>query len=529
VRAVHLLALSAFAIGQPIFAVLAKNPDYFTMERLHGLDIVVYGVVVLLVPPVLLMAVEAVAGLINTRVLLVVHQSLVAVLAFLAVGRALHGPSGLAKIILALAAAAVFAWAYRSREPVRTFVSVASLGAVLFLAVFFVDAPIAKLSTTNVRAAPLRQAPQIPVVVVIFDEFATSSLMRPNGSIDAARYPSFAALARSSTWYRSATTVNDYTTWAVPAILTGLRPRYDQLPLVSDYPRNLFTLLGSRYRIHAFEPLSRLCPSSLCRGSSEPFGTRVRSLVSKVRAAFLTGEPQVDVPAWRDPPAEVNRFLAALRPTPKAQLDVLHVILPHSPWRYLPSGRSYDAGRFPEGLVGERWVGNSAVVDQAYQRHLLQVGLADRELGRIVRRLRATGLWDRALVVVTADEGVTVQPGVDERTVDQENIGDIAPVPLFVKTPGQRLGRVDDRAATVLDVVPTVVDVLKIRTPWTFDGRSLLDPHRPYPSEVVLGSHTGAVVRAPWSRVRAERDETIARKARVVRGLARLEAELSRP
>ena len=91
----------------------------------------------------------------------------------------------------------------------------------------------------------------------------------------------------------------------------------------------------------------------------------------------------------------------------------------------------------------------------------------------------------------------------DERTVDQENIGDIAPVPLFVKTPGQRRGRVDDRAASVLDIVPTVVDVLKIRTPWTFDGHSLLDRHRPYPSEIVLGSHTGAVIRAPWSRVRA--------------------------
>ena len=524
----HLLALSAFAIGQPIFSLLAKNPDYFTMERLHALDVVLYGVVLLLVPPAILMAVEVAAGLVHARLLVVVHQALVAGLAFLAVGRAVAGSPGLLKVLLAIAAGAVFASAYRSWAPVRTFLSVASLGSVLFLAVFFVNAPIEKLSTTNVRAAPLRQAPQTPVVLVIFDEFAESSLMTPNERIDAARYPNFAALARSATWYRSATTVYDYTTWAVPAILTGQFPRHDQLPLVADYPRNLFTLLGSRYRVHAFEPLSRLCPSTVCRGRVEPFGTRVRSLVSKVKIAFLTGRPEVDIPAWRNPPAEVDRFLADVKPTPAAQLDVLHVILPHSPWHYLPSGRRYDPSPFGEGLVGERWVSDPRVVDAAYQRHLLQVGFADRELGRIVRRLRATGLWNRALVVVTADEGVTIQPGVDERTVDQTNIGDIAPVPLFVKFPEQHRGRVDDRSATVLDVVPTVVDVLGIQTPWKFDGRSLRAPGRPSPTEVVLGSHTGAVVKASWRHVQAGRDAAIARRARLVPGLRRLETELSR-
>src|SRR5439155_19799254 len=106
--------------------------------------------------------------------------------------------------------------------------------------------------------------------------------------------------------------------------------------------------------------------------------------------------------------------LAALGPTPQAQLDVLHVILPHSPWRYLPSGRSYDAARFPEGLVGERWVDDPRVADEAYRRHLLQVALADRELGRIVRRLRATGLWDRSLFSVTAADGVPIRPGGDQ-------------------------------------------------------------------------------------------------------------------
>ena len=152
------------------------------------------------------------------------------------------------KVLVAFAAAGVFASAYRSWEPARTFLSIASLGSVLFLAVFFVDAPIEKLSTTNVRAAPLHQSLRTPVVLVIFDEFAESSLMTPDGRIDAVRSPNFAALARSSTWYRSATTDYDYTTWAIPSILTGQRPRHDQLPLRRRKERN---------NVQLYRPISR--------------------------------------------------------------------------------------------------------------------------------------------------------------------------------------------------------------------------------------------------------------------------------
>ena len=37
-----------------------------------------------------------------------------------------------------------------------------------------------------------------PVVIVVFDEFPADTLIGPDGRIDAARYPNFAALARTS-------------------------------------------------------------------------------------------------------------------------------------------------------------------------------------------------------------------------------------------------------------------------------------------------------------------------------------------
>jgi Sulfatase len=234
-----------------------------------------------------------------------------------------------------------------------------------------------------------------------------------------------------------------------------------------------------------------------------------------------------DVRPWRDPPAQVARFLAGVHASREPQLYVLHVLLPHAPWRYLPSGRSYRGFQAPQGVTRDVWKNDARLVDRRYREHLLQVGYVDRVLGRIVRRLRVTGLWNRSLFVVAADHGCSFLPGDHERTATLANIGDIAPVPLFVKTPRERAGRIDDRSARTIDVVPTIAAVLGIRIPWKIDGRSLVGVDRPYPSRVIVARSDGRTVEAPWRLVEAGRARTIAHRARLVEGLDRLQAELS--
>ena len=55
-----------------------------------------------------------------------------------------------------------------------------------------------------------------PVVLLVFDELPTPSLMKPDHHVDAERYPNFAELESTSTFYRDATTVADATFAAVP-------------------------------------------------------------------------------------------------------------------------------------------------------------------------------------------------------------------------------------------------------------------------------------------------------------------------
>ena len=55
------------------------------------------------------------------------------------------------------------------------------------------------------------------------------------------------------------------------------------------------------------------------------------------------------------------------------------------------------------------------LTDHNHLRHLLQVGYTDRQLGRVLQRLGAPGLLERALFVVTADHGYAFEVGVKER------------------------------------------------------------------------------------------------------------------
>ena len=102
------------------------------------------------------------------------------------------------------------------------------------------------------------------MVVVVFDALPLSSLLNESGRIDAGRHPHFAALADESHWFRNATTVAEETTFALPAILTGVYPRWKLLPLARNYPQSLFTLLAGSHELHVVEPVTQLCPVALC-------------------------------------------------------------------------------------------------------------------------------------------------------------------------------------------------------------------------------------------------------------------------
>ena len=150
-----------------------------------------------------------------------------------------------------------------------------------------------------------------------------------------------------------------------------------------------------------------------------------------------------------------------MRRRPGRTLWFKHVLLPHVPWQFYPSGRRYrrHAPEPIEGLNSPTGFGVPWLVKVSYQRHLLQLGLADRLLGELLARLRRLGLYRDALVVVVADHGIGFHVDMDRRSVTPRNAEDLAPIPLLVKLPGQRSGSVVDRHVETIDVLPTILEL----------------------------------------------------------------------
>jgi arylsulfatase A-like enzyme len=99
----------------------------------------------------------------------------------------------------------------------------------------------------------------------------------------------------------------------------------------------------------------------------------------------------------------------------------------------------------------------------------------DAQLGRLFDGLRARGVWDDTLVVVTSDHGeqlgdhwLTEKLGWFEQSYH---------IPCIVRDPDARGAHgtvVDDRFTENVDVMPTVLEWLGLRVPVQCDGRSLL-------------------------------------------------------
>lgn len=302
-----------------------------------------------------------------------------------------------------------------------------------------------------------------PVVMVVFDEFPLTSLLGRGGRIDARRYPNIAALAGDSTWFANATGVHDRTTKAVPAILTGGLPRSGKLPLARDHPRSLFTFLRRSHEMNVSEEATSLCPAP-CGGSGRDVA-RARNL-REIELAIIRHIHHGRAERFAE-------WIGRIRGGSRPQLSFKHVFLPHVPFKYLPSGRHY-LENWRERLPGlsEHRLHSPWLAGQANQRHLLNLAFTDRLIGKLLDRLRLQGLYDRSLIVLTADHGASFQRAQDRRTITRRTFADIASIPLIVKRPGQRRGRVSRSYVRTPDILPTIAQGLGRRLPWRVQGRS---------------------------------------------------------
>ena len=276
----HLVALNAFALVQPILDRLSANPQYLKLEGYAGSVVLAVLAVLLTAIPLsvilTLFVLRRLKAQRAARMALGIAVTLLSVMSLLVVGRWFSRSNELLKIgvpdfglaVVACCGGIAVAWLYFRSDVLRQVLSVSAFGAMLF--------PLSFLSSPSIREQVLGIAAReyqsemtatnpAPVVVIVFDGLCGMSLLDEHHEIDRLRYPSFGRLADISSFYRNATTVHTRTDHAVPAMLSSCLPVESQRPVEADYPLNLFRLIHNtrQYDMTVFEPTTQMAPDDL--------------------------------------------------------------------------------------------------------------------------------------------------------------------------------------------------------------------------------------------------------------------------
>jgi arylsulfatase A-like enzyme len=158
--------------------------------------------------------------------------------------------------------------------------------------------------------------------------------------------------------------------------------------------------------------------------------------------------------------------------------DVHYDYIPPPPYDSL-----FDPG-YQGSINGKDYIHNDKISPEMKPRDLQHIialydgGIAytDHYLGLIFQKLKELGLWDRTLVIVTADHGDEFFEHGDKghrRTLYDE----VIKVPLIIKLPRRRHGnqKISSQVSTI-DVAATILDVAGMEIPEEMQGQSLLPP-----------------------------------------------------
>ena len=247
------------------------------------------------------------------------------------------------------------------------------------------------------------------------------------------------------------------------SLFTGLYPITHQVRFADDVLSDAIPTLAEILAAHGYQTGAVTENAMLSAGAGFSFG--FDSYLENKGLGMWSTEGQLDstldaARRWLDRHGDDRFFL------------FLHTYQIHSPYEPLEKDvRPLTAEDRIEREGGvPRWV-----TDLRY-RYAGEIRYADRALASFLRELERGGLWDETIVVLTSDHG--------EEFAEHDQIGhsksayeESLRIPLLVWAPGliEPGVRIPEQVSLV-DVVPTLLDFLKITPPTATQGQSLRAP-----------------------------------------------------
>ncbi len=510
-----ILSLFSFAVSQPLFDILNKNQEFFVSSNWSSSDVIIFSLSCIIIPFILFLLYLFISRF-NIFLGKLFYLSILFILFFLLIlgvsSKFSIIPSSIIFLISFTLSILFLILFMRFIKIKKLFVFISNF--ILFLLALFLlqNKLFLNIFNKNKNYASQKNIEinnPHPVVLIVFDEAPLPGFLKDKNTIDKILFPNFYKFSTESDWYVNATSVALETTTGIPALLTGCYPKTDLLPSYIDYPNNLFTYLDTEgYTFYVYENVTQMCPFSYCKFININVDNKFKKGITDLMIIYLNLVFPKDIinkyipdlsNSWNDfnkiekpifsNPSEfvkvatdfklgdmkINKSLELLGSVDNIDnksLIYFHYLLPHYPYKFLPSGKTYSS---PQLLKNEKWDNDINQIRDGYQRYLLQLGYSDKILGDIVNILKSKDIYDESTVVVTADHGSSFEIGDYRRLIGNNNYEEIISIPLFIKKQNQDKGVVFDTNAQIIDVLPTIFSLLNVNkiNDLNFDGNIL--------------------------------------------------------
>ena len=199
-------------MAQPLFDVVSREPTFFVARNTTSGQLGAFVVIIGIALPLVLIAIEAIFTRLHAVAGNVVHVLLMTVFGSVLLLPLLKRAGGMDTIPLlavCLVLAVGAAVGLQRSSVIQMFLTALSPAAVVVPALFLANPDIrGAVVGTDLAPIPAQVEHAPPIVIIVFDEFPTSSLLNSEREIDRNRYPNFARLADDATWFRNASTVS---------------------------------------------------------------------------------------------------------------------------------------------------------------------------------------------------------------------------------------------------------------------------------------------------------------------------------
>lgn len=292
--------------------------------------------------------------------------------------------------------------------------------------------------------------------------------------------PEIDAFAAGATLYSDAHAVSSWTLASHASLFTGLYPSGHQTDGPRDRLDDSYPTLAELLAERGYQTAGVV---------SGPYLRRTHNLQQGFQywdesaASLTSGLAHDDVtnPAME---AGLRRFLEHERDPERPFLlfayfwDPHYDFLPPPPYDQMfvgPDSEPVDARDFDTNPAIHAGI-RPGQLEYILSQYAGELRWTDLHVGRFFRLLEELGLWDDTVVILTGDHG---EEFFDHGEKGHKNnlYAETTRVPLIVKYPGQREGRRDDRLVSLVDVLPTLLELTGTRADIPIHGRSLLaDP-----------------------------------------------------